>query len=81
MKTANIAEFKSHLSEYIHYAEAGERVQICKRNIAVAELVPLKKKHENKTQIGCGMASVTVHSDLTEPVFDENDWDMFKDPS
>lgn len=78
MKTANIAEIKSHLSEYIHIVEAGEEVQICKRNIPVAILSPIKKAVGNTTKLGCGLGSVKIKTDLTEPVINADDWNMLK---
>ena len=78
MKLANIAEFKSHLSEYLHCVEAGEQIQICKRNVAVALLTPIKKIGRNVTMLGCGKDSVDVIGDLTEPAFDVKDWNMLK---
>ncbi|NCC50702.1 MAG: hypothetical protein EOM20_05740 [Spartobacteria bacterium] len=79
MKTANIAKFKSHLSEYMHYAEAGEHIRICKRNIAIAELVPVCQSGSNKTHLGCGKNTVEIKGSLTDPVFELKDWDMLVD--
>lgn len=36
MKTANVAEFEKHRSAYLELVEAGESVEICRRNIPVA---------------------------------------------
>jgi len=46
MITVNIHEAKTHLSKYIAMAEKGERVVVCKHNIPVIELKPVKKKGE-----------------------------------
>jgi len=78
LKTANIAEFKSHLSEYIHFVEDGEQVQICKRNVAVALLTAVKKTVKNTTQLGCGKGSVKINGSLTDPVIDGMEWDMLR---
>lgn len=79
MKTANIAEFKSHLSEYIQCVEGGESVQICKRNVAVAVLTPARQHLvRNKTVLGCGKGSVQVMGDLTEPAISPESWNMMK---
>lgn len=76
MTTANIAELKSHLSRYLNLVERGEPVQICKRNVAVAQIVPLAAKKKNKTRLDCGKGTVVVHGDLTEPTMDSADWNM-----
>lgn len=79
MKTANIAELKSHLSEYISCVEAGESVQICKRNIAVAVLVPARQPvRQNKTALGRGKSTVQVLGDLTEPALPPESWNMMR---
>ena len=76
MTTANIAELKSHFSRYLNLVEHGEPVQICKRNVAVAQIVPITAKKKNKTKLDCGKGTVVVHGDLTEPAIDSTDWKM-----
>lgn len=79
MKVANIAEFKNNLSRFISLVEQGEVVEICKRNIPIAHLIPLAPKNKmNYTRLGCGLGSVTVKGDLTEPMIPENHWEMLK---
>ncbi len=79
MKVANIAEFKNNLSRFISLVEQGEVVEICKRNIPIAHLIPLAPKDKmNCTKLGCGFGSVKVKGDLTEPMIPENHWEMLK---
>ena len=80
MKSANIAEFKDHLGKYLAIVEKGENVQICRRNIPLAMVIPSKQKTTavNKTQLGCGKGSVVINVDLTEPSFFPNDWNMLQ---
>ena len=78
MKTANVAEFKNHLSQYLRVVKSGEPVQICNRNQLIAVLSPVEKEKENRTKLGCGKGSACIKTDLTAPVFDEADWDMLK---
>ncbi len=79
MKVANIAELKNNLSQILSFVEKGEKVQVCKRNIPIAYIVPLdEKKKENMTQLNCGKGSVVIKSDLTEPMIPETNWEMFK---
>jgi prevent-host-death family protein len=79
MKTANVAELKNRLSEFLAYVEAGEEVEICKRNIPIARVVPVPAKHVNQTKIGCGKGTVKILGDLTEPQIPLTDWDMLRD--
>jgi len=79
MKSANIAEFKDHLGKYLTIVEQGGEVQLCKRNIPMAMIIPVKTKATiNKTKLGCGGGSVVISTDLTEPIFLPDDWSMMK---
>jgi prevent-host-death family protein len=42
MKTANIAELKNNLSNYLLSVKRGEEVLISDRNVPIAKIVPLK---------------------------------------
>ncbi|MDA1140083.1 MAG: type II toxin-antitoxin system prevent-host-death family antitoxin [Planctomycetota bacterium] len=79
MQKANIAEFKSRLSQYMSLVENGEEVEICRRNIPFARVVPLSQTKENRTQLGCDQGSVEVKVDLAEPTIPEHDWEMLED--
>lgn len=76
MKTANVAEFKKHLSSFLEMAEKGEAVMICRRNIPIAQLTGIPRQAQNRTVLGCGEGSVTYHADVTEPFIPAADWDM-----
>ena len=77
MKTANIGELKDNLSKFIGFVEQGEVVEIRKRNVPIALLVPHhSKKTGNDTKIGCGKGTVQIKGDLTEPLIPEDSWDM-----
>ena len=79
MKIANIAEFKDHLSRYMALVEQGEEIELCKRNVPVARIIPSRKEiAPNKTRLGSGLNSVTIKTDLTEPAFSFDDWHMLK---
>ena len=76
---ANIAEFKNHLGRFIAAVEQGEEVEIRRRNLPIARVVPVEKPRRNGTQLGCGRGTVTVVGDLTEPLIPEGDWEMIED--
>jgi prevent-host-death family protein len=78
MKMANIAEFKNNFSRYIAAVEQGEEVEIRKRNLPIARVVPVKASAPNRTRLGCGRGTAKVVGDLTEPLIPESDWEMLK---
>jgi len=80
MKMANIAELKNNLSKFLSLVEKGEEVKICKRNIPVAHLIPIKRKeNKNHTHLGCGKGTVQILSDLTKPMIPLENWEMLKE--
>ncbi len=67
MKIANVAEFRNHLSEYLAAVASGEQVEVRKRNVPLARVVPVRQPGRNRTVLGCGRGSVVVKTDLTAP--------------
>ncbi len=78
MKVANIAELKNRLSEFLALVEKGEEIEVRKRNVPIARVVPITRKRVNRTRIGCGAGTVRIHGDLTEPLIPEAIWEMLK---
>jgi len=77
MRTANIGQLKDNLSKFLSFVEKGEAIAICKRNIPIALLVPHgPRKTGNRTKLGCGMGTVQIKEDLTEPMISEDSWEM-----
>ena len=77
MKSANVAEIKDHLSHFLALVQHGETIQICKRNIPVARIVPNEPfPPANQTQLGCGRQTGRIKGDLTEPAIPTDSWDM-----
>ena len=79
MKVANIAELKNRLSEFLALVEQGEEIEIRKRNIPIARVVPIARRKVNRTKLGCGAGTATILGDLAEPLIPEDAWEMFKD--
>ena len=75
MKIANIAELKNRLSEFLSYVERGEEIEVRKRNIPIARVVPIAKVPPNRTDLGCGLNTVAIKGDLTQPLIDESNWE------
>jgi prevent-host-death family protein len=59
MKIANIAELKNRLSEYLSLVEQGEEVEIRKRNVPVARVVPSRRKTAGQP-LGVGAGIVRI---------------------
>ena len=78
MTTANIAEIKNHFSHYLGLVEQGGSVQVCKRNVAIARIVPIESGNTNQTKLGCGKGSLKIKGDLTAPAMDSSDWNMLE---
>ena len=80
MITANIAELKNHLTEYLREVDKGSEVGICRRNVLVARISPVKTQlKKNRTRLGCGRGTARILGDLTEPLIPERDWEMLQD--
>jgi len=78
MKIANIAELKNRLSEFLGYVERGEEVEVRKRNLPIARLVPLETRRPNETRLGCGRGTVQAKVELTQPLIPGRDWEMLR---
>ncbi len=74
----NIADLKNHFSDMISKVEEGSEIQVCRRNIPVAEIRPIRKTVRNRTKLGCGRNSVIVDGDLTEPLIPVDSWLMLQ---
>jgi len=79
MKLANIAEFKNNLSRFLAAVEQGEEVEIRRRNLPIARVVPVPGRRQNRTRLGCGAGTARVVGDLAEPLIPESDWEMLGD--
>jgi prevent-host-death family protein len=76
MKVANIAELKNRLSEFLSFVEQGEEIEIRKRNLPIARLIPVASKRSNKTKLGCGAGTIKIRGSLTEPLIPKDAWEM-----
>jgi antitoxin (DNA-binding transcriptional repressor) of toxin-antitoxin stability system len=67
----NIHEAKTHLSKYLPMLEQGEKIILCKRNIPIAEIVPLPKSMNYPRPIGLAKGDFTVPPGFFKPLPDE----------
>lgn len=52
MIKVNVHEAKTHLSRYLDQVEAGETLILCRHNVPIAEVRPIKKKPRKKRIFG-----------------------------
>jgi antitoxin (DNA-binding transcriptional repressor) of toxin-antitoxin stability system len=71
MITVNVHEAKTRLSHYLALVAGGETVTVCKRNIPVAELGPVKKNTlKGKRPLGLSSVKIDVPPSFFEPLPD-----------
>jgi prevent-host-death family protein len=76
MKVANIAQLKNRLSEYLAAVRLGEIVEVRKRNVPIAQLIPVRPDRANRTVLGRGRGTGRILGDVTGPIIASTDWDM-----
>lgn len=70
MTRVNVHEAKTHLSRYMDRVTRGETILICKRNVPVAELRPVKKKNR-VPRIGLAKGEFTIPKEFFDPLPDD----------
>ncbi len=66
----NIAEAKAHFSRYIEAVERGETVTVCRRNVPVAEIRPLRQPLRDLRPVGIDRG-MEVPASFFEPLPDD----------
>ncbi|HEU4345047.1 MAG TPA: type II toxin-antitoxin system Phd/YefM family antitoxin [Candidatus Binatia bacterium] len=64
----NIHEAKAHLSRYLAKLAQGETILLCKRNIPIAEIRPLRPRRKNKRPVGLAKGKFKIPADFFEPL-------------
>jgi prevent-host-death family protein len=80
-KTVNVAEFKDRFSELLALVEKGGEVIVCRRNVPLARIEPVRKpasRRAGRSVVGCLKGTVRIHGDLTETCIAEDEWEMLK---
>ena len=67
----NIHEAKTHLSQYLEKLAKGETIILCKRNIPIAEIRPIRPHREYKRPIGLAKGEFEVTPEFFDPLPDE----------
>ena len=64
----NIHEAKTHLSRYLARLEAGERIVLCRRNEAIAEIRALPRPAARARPFGLSKGVFSVPDSFFEPL-------------
>jgi antitoxin (DNA-binding transcriptional repressor) of toxin-antitoxin stability system len=67
----NIHEAKTHLSKYLSMLEHGEKIILCRRNIPIAEIVPIPKAGNVARPVGLAKGEFSVSPDFFSPLPEE----------
>ena len=70
MIQVNIADAKAHLSKYLESVEQGETVVVCRRNVPIAEIRPVRKRPQELRPVGID-GGMTVPESFFEPLPDD----------
>ena len=71
MVTLNVHEAKTHLSRYLNRLTEGEKIILCKRNVPVAEILPLKRARTEPRPVGLAKGRFVVAAEFFEPLPDD----------
>jgi antitoxin (DNA-binding transcriptional repressor) of toxin-antitoxin stability system len=67
----NIHEAKTHLSKYLPRLAQGEKILLCRRNVPIAEIVPIRRSEDNPRPIGLAKGEFSLTPDFFEPLPEE----------
>lgn len=70
MNKVNIAEARVHLSRYLAQVEAGETITLCRRNVPIAEIRPLRAEVADPRPTGIDRG-MSVPDSFFDPLPDE----------
>src|SRR5262249_51455944 len=63
-----VNDAKTHLSKYLELIERGESVLVCRRNIPIAEIRPVKKSRKTKRAIGLAKGTFRIPTSFFKPL-------------
>jgi antitoxin (DNA-binding transcriptional repressor) of toxin-antitoxin stability system len=64
----NIHEAKTHLSRYLPNLEAGETIVLCKRNVPIAEIRPIRPRRREPRETGFMSGRFDIPDAFFEPL-------------
>ena len=71
MIRVNVHEAKTHLSRHLALVEQGETILICRRNVPVAELRPVRPVRTEPRPFGLCKGEIVIHDSFFDPLPDE----------
>ena len=66
----NVHEAKTHLSRYLTQLSEGDTIVLCKRNVPIAEIRPLKPARTERRPIGLAKGRFEVPPEFFDPLPD-----------
>jgi prevent-host-death family protein len=72
MLHVNVHEAKARLSHLLERVRRGERVVVCKRNVPVAELVPLRTTRDRPRPVGRARGEFEIPAAFFAPLPDDD---------
>ena len=70
MNKVNIADARANLSRYLARVEAGETIVLCRRNVPIAEIRPIRAEPAEQRPIGIDRG-MTLPESFFEPLPDD----------
>ena len=64
----NVHEAKTHLSRYLARLAEGELILLCKRNVPVAEIRPVRQPRTERRPVGLAKGQFEVPAAFFEPL-------------
>ena len=65
----NVHEAKTRLSRYLtRLSEEGEKIVLCKRNVPIAEILPLKPVRTESRPVGLAKGRFDIPAEFFEPL-------------
>ncbi len=71
MLKLNVHEAKTHLSRHLARLAEGETILLCKRNVPVAEIRPVRQARTERRPVGLAKGRFEVPPEFFEPLPEE----------
>lgn len=68
----NVQEAKTHLSRYLDRVEEGETLILCRRNVPIAEIRPIRKRTRRPRTPGLFKGQIVIPPSFFDPLPDED---------
>lgn len=68
MFSVNIHEAKTHLSRHLERVESGETIVLCRRNVPIAEIRPIRRPRSKPRPIGLAKGTFQIPESFFDPL-------------